>query len=431
MKYILIAACTFFLVTSTKGDDKQKKGQLTSVSPNPKTLKGKVMFGYQGWHGTPNDGSGVNGWKHWFRNSRPDSAHALFDFWPDMREYPEAALSPTDMFYRNGKPAKLYSSYNYQTVDLHFKWMQDYNLDGVFQQRFITEIKRPPGKKHFDQVVRNVKRASEKYQRVYCIMYDISGGGKNWKELLMNDWKFLVDSLKLTEGDSYLFHKEKPLVAIWGLGFEHNSFASDKQADSLINWFHRDAPKKYQATVFGGVNDNWSNHSQVWKSVYAKMDVISPWAVGRYGDFEGADNFAKNKVIPDIIRSKDQGTDYMPVVFPGFSWYNLRQGRSAFNQIPRRGGEFFWKQASNVMKAGAEMIYIAMFDEVDEGTAMYKLAESVRDKPHRTSFLSLDECKESQPSDWYLKLSSLTSDMLKGAVPKQYDFLQVKKKLNK
>ena len=66
----------------------------------------------------------------------------------------------------------------------------------------------------------------------------------------------------------------------------------------------------------------------------------------------------------------------MPVIFPGFSWYNLRQNGqgSPKNQIPRMKGEFLWRQCYNAKAAGAEMLKIAMFDEVNEATAMFKTA---------------------------------------------------------
>ncbi|RYD86733.1 MAG: hypothetical protein EOP54_29930, partial [Sphingobacteriales bacterium] len=225
-----------------------------TYTPTTNTLNKKVMFGYQGWHATPNDGSGNGVWRHWFGRNAPDSAVANFDVWPDMREYPASALETTNMKYADGSKAMLYSAYKYEAVDVHFKWMQQHQLDGVFEQRFISDIKQGGARKHFNQVVRNVKAASEKYQRVYCIMYDITGAGENWKETLLADWKFLVDSLNVTTGSSYLHHKGKPLLSIWGLGFKHIPFATASQVDSLLDWFHTKAPKKYQATIMGGVN---------------------------------------------------------------------------------------------------------------------------------------------------------------------------------
>jgi hypothetical protein len=61
-------------------------------------------------------------------------------------------------------------------------------------------------------------------------------------------------------------------------------------------------------------------------------DALSPWTIGRYGDENGADNFAEEKIKGDMEAIKKQNEenerrygegakrlDYMPVVFPGGS----------------------------------------------------------------------------------------------------------------
>ena len=42
--------------------------------------------------------------------------------------------------------------------------------------------------------------------------------------------------------------------------------------------------------------------------------------------------------------------------------------------IDRESGNFFWQQVSGAKKAGAQMLYIAMFDEMNEGTSIFKCA---------------------------------------------------------
>jgi hypothetical protein len=42
------------------------------------------------------------------------------------------------------------------------------------------------------------------------------------------------------------------------------------------------------------------------------------------------------------------------------------------DQILRQGGKFLWKQFNEAPGAGARMVYVAMFDEVDEATAIFK-----------------------------------------------------------
>ena len=75
----------------------------------------------------------------------------------------------------------------------HFKWMQEYGIDGVFLQQFVTELKSEkllkiiilksknflrPGttnREFRDKVQQNVLKGAEKFGREFSIMYDISG----------------------------------------------------------------------------------------------------------------------------------------------------------------------------------------------------------------------------------------------------------------
>lgn len=63
------------------------------------------------------------------------------------------------------------------------------------------------------------------------------------------------------------------------------------------------------------------------------------------------------------------------------------------------------------------MIYIAMYDEVDEGTAMYKIAPNKESKPSQGSFISIDQNGYSLSSDWYLRLANATSKVVRGNLP--------------
>jgi hypothetical protein len=107
--------------------------------------------------------------------------------------------------------------------------------------------------------------------------------------------------------------------------------------------------------------------------------------------------------------------DYLPVIWPGFSWKNLNAG--PLNQIPRTGGRFWWRQLYNAQLAGCNMIYGAMFDEVDEGTAMFKLAPTAAQLPAQGMFVPLNIDGEALPSDWYLRLAGEGGRMLRGEIP--------------
>ena len=97
------------------------------------------------------------------------------------------------------------------------------------------------------------------------------------------------------------------------------------------------------------------------------------------------------------------------MVFPGFSWHNSHPA-APLNQIPRQQGRFLWKQYVEAKQAGATMVYQAMFDEMDEGTAIFKCSN---DPPVGDSrFVTL----EGLPSDHYLWLTGMGGKLLRGEV---------------
>jgi hypothetical protein len=144
--------------------------------------------------------------------------------------------------------------------------------------------------------------------------------------------------------------------------------------------------------------------------VLALADVLSPWTVGRYSTPEQARSHAQKIAEPDLDWCRERKMDYLPVVFPGFSWHNMYG--AALNAIPRLRGEFLWSQFQANKSLGADMMYVAMFDEVDEGTAIFKC---VNDPPatEATPFVSF----EGLPTDYYLRLTGLGAKMLRGELP--------------
>jgi hypothetical protein len=87
------------------------------------------------------------------------------------------------------------------------------------------------------------------------------------------------------------------------------------------------------------------------------------------------------------------------------------------NQIPRNGGAFYGRQVYNAVAAGCTMIYVAMFDEMDEGTAMLKMAPTSAQLPAQGRFVPLNIDGKTLPSDWYLRLADEASKMLRREIP--------------
>jgi len=375
------------------------------------TLDGKVMFGYQGWFLHPDDGSVYARWRHWGRDNTFGPGKVTVDMFPDFREYEADELYPSEGFtYADGREVNVYSAYTKKTVVRHMKWVRDYGLDGIFLQRFIENATSGSLRRSRDTVTANIMDGCERYGRAFANMWDISGFTPGRMDVIINDWKHLVDDLGITGSPNYLCHRGRPLVAVWGFTVREEFPESDLQI--LLDFFNGEStPEKYRATVMLGVDHDF-HEKAAWLDELSQADVISPWAVGRFGNDEGQQNFMNQHVLPGQDWCDQHNVDFLPVIWPGFSWANLKD--DVPNKRPRRGGNFFWTQATRVISGNAKSIYIAMFDEIDESTAMYKLAENDEQTPDQGYWLALDADGYDLPTDWYLRCAKLATEVVRG-----------------
>ena len=117
-------------------------------------------------------------------------------------------------------------------------------------------------------------------------------------------------------------------------------------------------------------------HDEALLDVLRAGNVVSPWTVGRYASPQAAAEHAARYWKPDLEWCRKHGLDYIPVVFPGFSWHNQHDG--PLDEIPRLKGRFLWRQLCEAHRAGATMLNVAMFDEMDEGTAISSVRTTCR-----------------------------------------------------
>lgn len=373
------------------------------------SYEGLVMAGYQGWFNTPTDGAG-RGWHHYAHRGLFAPGSSEIDLWPDVSEYPKTYGTPFE--YPDGNQARVFSAYDSSTVSLHFKWMGQYGIDGVFMQRFVAEIRNPSGKRDFTRVLDYAMEAARKYDRAICIMYDLSGMQPGEEEVVFQDIDALTARYHLLDADkptTYLHQHGKPLVAIWGVGFNDHRRYGFKEAESLI-----DGMKARGFSVMLGVPTYWRElrmdalPDTALHRLIKKCDVIMPWFVGRY-DQTNYDRF-KPLLAKDISWCKQNDVSYAPLVFPGFSWKNMN-GPDA-RSIPRDRGRFFWMQVAAEKAAGAKMIYIAMFDEINEGTAIFKCETADHVPGNGTGrFVGIDA---DLGSDYYLWLAGQAAQWFHG-----------------
>jgi hypothetical protein len=391
---------------------------LSCVAAAAEGLQGKVMCGYQGWFRTPSDGNN-NGWHHYANGKTLEPGTCSIELWPDIRELPAANRVPTPFRHPDGSAAEVYNSTDQPAIDLHFQWMREYGIDGVFLQRFATTTRDPRFRGPMDKVLVGVRTAAQSTARQWALMYDLTGLKPGQMDTVIDDWKKLRQEMAVadTKKDAaYLTHRGKPIVALWGLGFNDREPMLEEWQKLIA--FLKDDPQYGGCSIMLGLPTFWRTLSRdaikdpKLHEIIATADVVSPWTVGRYNAPKGAEAYAKETVVADIAWCTKKELDYLPVAFPGFSWHNLsaRRGKEApLNAIPRVGGQFLWSQVRAFRDAEAHMLYIAMFDELDEGTAIYK----VRQDPPSTAespFLAEPEV----PSDHYLWLTGEAGRVFRG-----------------
>jgi hypothetical protein len=387
-----------------------------AAAPLHPTLEGTVVAGYQGWFRAEGDGSGL-GWVHFGPGQRLAPGACSFDLWPDLSELSPAERYSSPFRFADGRPAELFSSVHPATVRRHFRWMKEYGIDGAMHQRFAVGLGAGRGAAALDVVLRNCVEAANAEGRALTVMYDLSGLKPARFPVVAADWRKLVEN-GLTRQPCYQHHGGQPLVSLWGLGFSDRPAATTEWAALLQDI------KATGATVMLGVPSYWrEGKADAWpdpevRALIRQGDIISPWAVGRFGRPAEVSGYARKVWQPDLQACAETKQGYLPVIFPGFSWHNLSalRGKEArLDQIPRLGGQLLWKQALEAKQAGARMLYVAMFDELDEGTAIMKCGGP---RPVGASpFVDLSDV----PSDHYLWLTGQTGRLLRGEIPASPD----------
>ena len=331
------------------------------------SYEGLVMAGYQGWFRAEGDDAKA-GWGHYGKGREFDYEHNTIDFWPDVSEYEKTY--ETSFENADGTKARVFSSLDKSTTDLHFRWMKEYGVDGVFMQRFFGITRNHKSStKSSDIILKNALAAAKENGRAIALMYDISGlrAGTEDCSSVIEDWKMLVDKLKITnqgKEQTYLYHNGKPLVAIWGVGFPDRPYNSREIGLNRLIDFLKNDPEYGGCSVLLGVPTYFRDLNKdclpdpYLHDLIRSADVVLPWTVQRFTPLVHKPmDHIRDHVIADIEWANANHVDYVPVVYPGFSWKNLASMKeglanyTAYGAIPRMGGEFYWGQMVTMIKA--------------------------------------------------------------------------------
>jgi hypothetical protein len=405
MKQFTCFVLSILLAATVRGDD----GPVTVVDSG--SLRGKVLCGYQGWFRCPTDGA-KDGWVHWSRDPQRIAPETLtFEMWPDMTEFPanERFVAP-GFTNAKGEQEYLFSAVQPGTVLRHFEWMWNYGIDGVWLQHFLVDLPGGPLETRYasrSRVLNNVRDAALKTGRAWAIAFDIAGmPTSNIYQALTTEWKKRVDE-GVTRDGRYLHEGGRPVVEVWGFYYmdAHNAMTAPV-ANQLIDFFK--APGSYGAFLVGGGDWNWrQNPDKEWQGFLRRLEAYSPWNVGNcFRDNQGVTHASVHYWEEDKRECERHGMLWLPVVYPGFGWDNLKKLPAGKSLVPRRGGKFLWEQFHALSKLRADSVCVAMFDEVDEATAIFKVTNDAPTQGHFVTY-------EGLPNDWYLRLVGEGTRMLR------------------
>jgi len=348
-------------------------------STDATTLKGRTVAGYQGWFSCPND---VNdqGWVHW-SETVPFSVPTI-PTWPDVSFYPAdssvagARCQADQVRTASGQQAYVYSSSNPDVVERHFAWMKQYDIDGIFLQRFLGGG-NVPGRRP-EWVLGNVRKSAWVNGRIWAIEYDVSQLTiLNDAATIEADWKWLNDAARIRGDGNYARNGGKPVVAIWGLACRAGY--TPQTADTLLDFFKND-PNYGGNYVIGGICNQFRNMTD-WTAHFRRYDGLLVWQP----QVNGADRalFAS------------WGVDWYPHVWAGH----------------HEGGQEYWNNTYDVVANGADRYFIGMFDEYGEDTAIIPTSD---DPP---AFNPPMLTNEGKPATWWLQLSGYGRKMMLRQIP--------------
>lgn len=161
-------------------------------------------------------------------------------------------------------------------------------------------------------------------------------------EDIKNDWMQLVDSENITQSSRYIRQKGLPVLRIYCLGFKAVNGTDMLQRSImcfLLGAHQASGVIMILPWIHGANRSGW---------IYNSLDGIHQWHVGRWNTIGKFNSYNADIIIKDAAYCKAKGILYVPTMWPGFSWHNLKNLTSPINIIPRQGGNFFGSKLTHM-----------------------------------------------------------------------------------
>lgn len=219
-------------------------------------------------------------------------------------------------------------------VEQHFKYMQQYKIDGIFVQRF-RDASNPSNEYYHQgvQVLDWVRQYAEQYGKYFAVEYDFSAlqAGENPDDYL-GYWKNDFDKVvaPLFQSSSYIYQDGKPVMEIWGAGFNDNKGGSGQDYQTLVDYMANSATPTWNIL---GVPWYWQDLNDQNRSpppapglfsLYQSSSVqcLQPWGVGAYSTPDDFAYYFQNRLVPMKSQLDGWGKKLSPVIHPGTQNYN-------------------------------------------------------------------------------------------------------------
>ena len=406
------------------------------------SMIGKAIAGYQLWFGTS------GGWSHWWSSNNsgtPGPGNIKVELWPaGWEDYAAngAAFRDTDFIMSDKTAGRLFDSKDEAIIRTHHQWMRDAGIDGSAVQRFF-ENTSPVDTGSASNHLITVRDAAQDTGRIFYVMYDMSAAGRpDYFKTVVNriqlDWIYNVERKCIVSSPNYAQAENKPVVCIWGIhaieSTDNYRYPTVVDTIELIKWFRS---RGYY--VIGGIPDDFfwkedSSRHPLGREMYACVDMISPWYVGRDVTGQVLDGSRLLSKGMDFCRENPRSwadnrpIAFMPTIWPGFAWTNMG-AHGGPNRVPRNAGQWIWTQFQGYGNSDSnneiKSLYLAMFDEYDEATAWMKAAADYFDIPLDQYFLTHAADGTWLSSDYYLRLSKELIRAFKeskGSIPPLNDY---------
>lgn len=400
-------------VTVGAADDLSAPAPAFAPQTAQNDMAGKGVAGYQVWFRAGEQGEG---WFHWGRwqNGRISPCHEMYPSVDEYRKQGVTLRTNGQAPLGNGDPAEVFTSSDDGVIDTHMRWMKEYDIDGAAVQRFFSCSS--PSRSTGRSTLRLIADKAEKYERLFYVMYDFSGCGRQDPDFFLRsvqlDFIFNAEETGVVSSPSYAHLNGRPVVCFWGIsGDPESRYLYGTTASALIAWFHN----RGYSVIVGTPDNDYTMRTGDNLAPFLAADMISPWTVGRYRP-RTVKEWLKKQLPIDLAFCKEHGIAYQPVVYAGFAWTNLGN-RGNINDITHDAGQFLWTQVHALAEGGADNLYFAMFDEYDEGTAIMKAASDYFEIPTDQYYLTYAADGFWLSNDYYLRTAGAAIDMMQGETP--------------